>query len=137
MIPKEGRDYVGGVIRKTEAPQDLYLFLFEGNYVPDDNTKAADLQLAAFAECTAYSEATRPAWPHVMEEGVIHNLDNKVTVTPTQNKRVYGLGVITSNTKGGTGGKIVHVGRFETPKDMVVGEPFSLAAALNLIPTAI
>ncbi|HEY6612767.1 MAG TPA: hypothetical protein VIZ86_16760 [Pseudomonas sp.] len=137
MIPNEGRDYIAAVLRKTEAPADLYVFLLEGNYVPDANAKAAELQLPTMAECTAYSEAARPLWPHSYEDGVIHNLDAKVTFTPTQAKRVYAAGIVTAPTKGGTGGKILHVARFETPKDMVVGEPFTVANVMNLIPTAL
>lgn len=136
-VPKEGRDYMAAVLRKTEAPADLYVFLFEANYVPDDEAKAADLQSANIAECTAYSEGARPAWPHAYEDSVLHNLDNKVTFTPTQAKRVYGAGIVTSSVKGGTAGKILHISRFETPKDMEPGVPFTVANVINLIPTAL
>lgn len=138
MIPEESIDFIAGLIRATEAPNGTwYVGLFENNYVPDSASKAADIP-ATIVECTAYSEAARPAWNHAYDgTSVLDNLASKAQFTFSANKRLYGAFVISTSTKGAGSGRLLQIARFATPIDVVSGEVFSCAAILPLISTSL
>lgn len=137
LLPEEAVGFVAGLIRATEVPTgSWYIGLFEGNYAPDATVTAATVAALA-TECTAYSEATRPAWNHAYDSGVIDSLNAKASFTFPTAKRIYGAFIVSTSTKGGTGGKLLSIARFDTPKDIGAGEVFDVAAALTLIPTSL
>lgn len=138
LLPQEAIDFVAGLLRGSEAAiGNWYVGLFESNTVPDAAFKAADLP-SLLTECTAYDEATRPAWTHSYDgKAVIDSLGNKATFTFNQAKRIYGAFIVSTSTKGGSGGRLLSIARFASPKDIDAGEPFTLAAGLTLIPTSL
>ncbi len=137
LLPTEAVDFVAGLLRGTEQPvTNWYIGLFEGNYVPDAAVTAATLAALA-TECISYSETTRPGWSISYAGGVLDSLNAKASFTFPAAKRVYGAFLVSTSTKGGVGGKLLSIARFDTPKDIGAGEAFDVAASLTLIPTAL
>jgi hypothetical protein len=136
-IPQQGIDYFAGVsmLGGVGPISNWYVGMFEGNYVPDDSTTAADLPAHA-GETTAYSEATRPAWDKIYDGvGVINNLANRATFTFTAAKTLYGAFLVSSSTKGGPGGTLLSIARFPTPRQADVGYAARLGVAVTLVST--
>jgi hypothetical protein len=138
LLPQVAVDHIAGLLRGTASPiGSWYIGLFEGNYVPTSGVTAADLP-ATVVECTAYSEAARPAWTHAYDGvSVIDSLAAKAAFTFTSSKRVYGAFIISSATKGGNTGTLLSIARFNSPKDIDAGEVFTVAAGITLIPTSL
>lgn len=137
LLPQESVDFVAGLLRGTEAPvATWYVGLFEGNYVPDDAITAATVASLA-TECVAYSESTRQPWNHAYTDGVIDSLNSLATFTFPVAKRIYGAFIVSTSTKGGAGGRLLSIARFDTPKDVAAGEPLTVGAGLTLIPTTL
>lgn len=135
IVPLEGVQHVAGLILGSTAPISAwYAFLFEGNYTPDSGSAAADLP-GVIGECTAYSAATRPAWNGSFDGTSLVTNTVDVEFTMTQDKVLYGAGVVSSSTKGGNGGLILSISRFPTPEQVKAGAKFALAVELPILST--
>ena len=94
--------YFSGDTQKTV----WYIAVFEDNYTPlITNTYA----IPGFTECTAYDEATRPAWSEAGAAAkAISNAASKASFTFNDTKTIYGGSLVgggtDGNTKGNTGG---------------------------------
>jgi len=96
-----------------------YVGLFEGNYTPLATVTAATVASAA-TECTAYDEATRPAWGGATPASQsTTNSASKATFTINATKSVYGAFLVSNNTKGGTGGVLFAITRFSSVRSVV------------------
>jgi hypothetical protein len=96
-----------------------YLGVFEGNYTPVAALTAAAIAGAA-TECTAYGEATRPAYDEAGAAAkVVTNSASKATFTFNATKTLYGAFIISDNTKGGTTGTLLAASKFAAPKGVV------------------
>ena len=137
LIPKEGLAHVAGLILGGAAPiTNWYAFLFSGNYLPDENSKAADLP-GIISECTAYASSTRPVWNGQFDG--LNLITNPVDVefVMTADRVVYGAGIVSSSVKGGNGGLILSIARFPSPESLKSGAKFTLTADLPLLSTDI
>lgn len=134
--PQEGVDFLADLILGTGVPiSSWYLFLFESNYVPTGTEKASDLP-GAIGECTAYTQVSRPAFNGVYDGiSVIDNLAAKGKFNFSANKTIYGAGIVSSGTKAGTGGLIISIARFPSPRVIAAGTEYSLGAAIPLLST--
>ncbi len=137
LLPQVSIDLIAGLLRGTATPiGSWYMGLFENNYVPDSSVTAADLP-GVVGECTAYSQATRPAWTHAYDGvAVIDNLASKATFTMNADKTIYGAFIVSSSVKAGNTGALLSIARFSTAKALPAGSQFTLAAGLTLVPTA-
>lgn len=139
LIPQAGVDHVAGLIRGS-GPTPIsswYMGLFENNYVPTSGVTAADLP-GVVGECTAYNEATRPAWNHQYDGvSVIDNTLDLATFTMNADKRIYGAFIVSVSVKGGNTGLLFSIARFDTPRDLTAGTEFGVGGLLTLIPTTL
>lgn len=137
IMPQEGVDLLASLILGDGATpiSEWYMGIFEANYVPTLATRAADLP-GVVGECTAYSEATRPAWLATYD-GVssIDNLANEAVFTLTADKTVRGGFICSAQTKAAGGGVLISIARFDSPSILPAGTVFRLASDLPLIPT--
>lgn len=134
--PQEGVDFIASLLLGSGAPiSSWYLFLFEANYVPTGSERASDLP-GVIGECTAYSQASRPAFNGVYDgTSVIDNLADKGKFNFTANKTIYGAGIVSAGTKAGGGGLIISIARFPSPRVIAAGTEYSLGAAIPLLST--
>lgn len=136
LVPQEGVDFWASLFLGSGATPNAnwYMGLFEGNYVPTKNTKAADLP-GVVGECVAYSQVARPRWLGVYDgESVIRNI-TKTIFTMTADKTINGAFIVSSSTKAGDGGVLVSIARFASPKVLAAGTEFGVLSDLPLIPT--
>lgn len=135
LVPKEGVAHVAGLILGTAVPiSNWYAFLFSGNYLPDENSKAADLP-GIISECTTYASSTRPAWQGQFDGSNLLVNPVDVEFVMTADKVIYGAGIVSSSVKGGNGGLILSIARFPSPESLKSGAKFTLTADLPLLST--
>lgn len=128
LLPQEFIDHMASLaLGAGAAPISAwYVFLFEGNYVPDASIKATEL-VSLVGECVAYSEATRPAWSGTYDGvSILDNLDAKAVFTMTANKTIYGAGIISVSAKGGATGLLMSIARYDEPRILTSGSQFSV-----------
>lgn len=136
LVPQEGVDFWASLFLGSGATPNAnwYMGLFEGNYVPTKNTKAADLP-GLVGECVAYSQVARPQWLGVYDgESVIRNI-TKTIFTMTADKTINGAFIVSSSTKASGGGVLVSIAPFASPKVLAAGTEFGVLSVLPLIPT--
>lgn len=135
MVPQVGINHLAELIRGNTAPiSNWFIGVFEGNYVPDSSTTAADIPVNA-QECVAYSEAARPNWEDTYDGvSVITSLSDRAEFTFTADKRLHGAFLVSQATKGSGGGLLLSIARFQTPYDVPAGGIFRLGASLTLLP---
>jgi hypothetical protein len=96
-----------------------YLGVFEGNYTPVAGVTAATIAAAA-TESTAYASSTRPTWtPAAPGSQAITNSASKASFVFNATKTIYGAFLVSSSTKGGTGGVLWSAARFSVAKSVV------------------
>jgi hypothetical protein len=103
-----------------------YCALFESNTTPAAGTTYAT---PVFTECTAYDEATRPAYTVAASSSQsITNSANKATFTFNDDKTIYGAAIVGGGTAGSTkgdsagGGTLPAAGKFGTARVVVSGD---------------
>jgi len=138
LIPQVGVDYIAkAIFGDTAAIGTFYMGLYQGNYTPTPPTTAADLPVNA-QEFLQYSEATRPLWNRTYDGvGAISNINNRAEFTCTQNARLYGGFLVSSNVKGGSTGLLLSIARFDTPADVTAGQTLRAYSTINLIPAEV
>lgn len=127
MNTQDYADHMAGLMlgNGTQPISNWYVALIEGNYVPNGTERAADLP-TTIGECTAYSEASRPAWNGVYDgTSTLDNLASKAQFTMTADKRIYGIAIVSSSVKGSGTGRMIAVERYDTPRDLTAGTVFS------------
>ena len=84
-------------------------------------------------ECTAYSQATRPALTlGTASAGSIDNVASLATFSINATKTINGGFVVTNSTKAGTSGKIYGEGSFSSPRSFVSGDTLTVQVTLTL-----
>lgn len=84
-------------------------------------------------ECTAYSQATRPALTlGTASAGSIDNVASLATFSINATKTINGGFVVTNSTKAGTSGKIYGEGSFGSPRSFVSGDTLTVQVTLTL-----
>lgn len=133
LVPLDGVNHMASALFGDVAPiGNFYLGVFTGNYLPSMASKAADIP-TAMAEFVGYSEATRPLWQRVNNDGVISNVGARGAFTLTQNATLLGAFLVSNSTKGGGTGLLLSVARFATPRPVEAGMVIRLAGELSLI----
>lgn len=120
LVVNEGLDHVlNTVFHSGTQITTWYLGLFEGNYTPAANVTAATIASAS-TECTAYDEATRPAFDEAAASSQsITNSANKAQFTFNATKTIYGAFLVSNSTKGSTSGTLFSAARFNAAKQVV------------------
>lgn len=103
-----------------------YVTTFEDDYTPlSTNTYASP----GYTECTAYDEATRPAWTEAgVASKIITNSASKATFTFNATKTIYGGALVGGGTAASTkgdaagGGKLICSSQFTTGEKSVVDD---------------
>lgn len=133
LMPEEGRSYViDAAIANAAQRTAWYCGVYEGDFTPDGTETAATIAGAA-AECTAYSDATRPAIVFgTVSDGSIDNGASKVEMTFTADKTLYGGFVSSSPVKGGTTGVLLSVAR-AGPEVVRAGRKLVVSVSFNLV----
>lgn len=137
LIPQQGVDHIASLIRGAGATpiSSWYLGVFEGNYTPTAGVTAADLQTTV-VESQAYDETTRLAWTNTFDgTALISNASAVAEFTMSSTKTIYGAFIVSSATKGGTGGLLLSIARFSTAKQVEDGTILRITAGLSLTPT--
>ena len=127
----EGRNHQLDVVFHGGTPVTTwYLGVFEGNYTPLDTDTAATFP-GASTECTAYDEATRPAFVEgAASGGIISNAGNEAVFTFNANKTIYGGFLASASAKSATTGVLMSAARFSPSR--VVEPLFSLQIGYNI-----
>lgn len=137
IMPQESVDHIASLIRGGGASpiSNWYVGIFESDYVPDETTTAGDLQNDA-GESTAYDESTRPIWDNSYDgESLIANGSSRAEFTMNASKNIYGAFIVSSQTKGGTGGTLLSIARFSSPREVEPGSVLRITAGIVLTPT--
>lgn len=77
---------------------------------------------AGWAESTAYSQSTRPAWNPDAPSGQTITNSTSVTFTANTSVTIKGAFVVSDNTKGGTSGLLFATGAFSSNQSLVNGQ---------------
>ena len=108
-----------------------YLGLFEGNYTPVAGVTASTIAANA-TECTAYTNATRPAYDEAAAASKsITNSASRASFVFNATKTIYGAFLISDNTKGGTTGTLFSAARFSAAKSVVTDDELLLTYTFN------
>lgn len=134
LMPAEGRNHIAqALFRKVPLASDWYFGVYESNVIPTDDIKASNIS-ANLGESTAYAPAARPAF--VAGEpvaGVLDNTASRAEMTFTTAKRIYGAFIASVPAKGSTSGVVISAVRFDTPKDVTVGDTLRLTGAFQFV----
>lgn len=139
LMPQTSVDFIASLIRGSGASpySNWYVGVFEGDYLPGSDTKPSDLN-GAVAESVAYDESARPAWTHSYDNSsVISNAASRAEFTFNATKKIYGAFLISASIKGGTGGQLLSIARFSSPRDVEAGSVLRVTAGIVLTPTGI
>lgn len=135
-VPAAGLDFlIRAPFGDAVAINTIYAGLFLANFLPQDNTSAADLPIL-MNEFTQFTEPTRPIWERVYNgSGSYDNDDSPAVFTPTQDVMVYGSFLISAGDKGGNTGLMLSVTRFPSAVRLTAGNPGRLRTSLTYLPT--
>lgn len=116
----------------------FYLAPFQANATPLVTWNGANFNANA-TEVTSltegYSETTRPLWvPSSSSGGAINNNASRADFTVVSASTVtwYGAGLLSTNVRGDTGGKLVSVARFPTPRVLANTDVFGCGYEVDL-----
>ena len=137
LLPQVAVNHNAGLIRGTVAPISAwYVGLFEGDFVPNGATSAADLP-GLVGEFTGYNEATRRPGEHDYDGvSIIDNAADRAVFTFTTNKIIHGAFICSSPAKGSASGVLLSIARFAVPRDLPAGTEFAVTVGITLVPTA-
>ena len=135
LVPVEGLNHMLAVTLKGAPPVvNWYIGLYEGDYSPQPDVKAATLPGLA-TESTAYSLATRvPFTSGPVAAGSVDNSAALAEFTFTAKKTIYGAFISSAPTKGATTGVLLSVVRFPSPKVQDTGSILRVLAGPTATP---
>lgn len=139
LVPAQGREHLLNAALASGAQHaNWYLALFGGDYTPQDDITAATFPVTA-TELTSntegYSNPTRRPWqPGPVAQAqltnaaspALFNMKSADTVT------VRGAALLSEQAKGATGGVLMSIAKFKSPKVYEDGEEFSLKYVVML-----
>lgn len=109
-----------------------YCGLYEGNWTPLAGSTMTSL-IADATECTAYSEATRPAFvADAISAGAIYNTASKAEFTFTSDKTIYGGFMSSGDVKGASTGVLLSAVRPASSVAVQTGNVLRVTAGLEL-----
>lgn len=139
LLPGEGIASILDVALGARAKYaGFYLAPFANAVNPAANWTAANFAATA-GEITSltegYSETTRPLWePAATAGGVVGNLDNLAvfSIVCTSTLNISGIGLLSSDVRGGTGGVLVSAGRYPSVRVVNNGDGFTVGYTVSL-----
>lgn len=134
LMPEQGRNHVWDVVFNGAAQNTEWFFgVFEGNATPSQEIQASTW-VSALGECTTYTPATRPRFvTAAAAAGAVNNTNSRAEMTFTAAKRIYGAVIVSASAKGSGSGVVASAVRFDTHKDLQVGDTLRLTGSFNLV----
>lgn len=108
-----------------------YVGIFESDYTPLAGDTGTNFPTDA-VECTAYDEATRPIYvvPASTAQSIT-NVASRAEYTFNASKTIYGAFLISSATKGATGGTMFAAGQFDTERVVASSDQLLVGYVIN------
>jgi hypothetical protein len=140
LLPSQGILYILGAAFDDEvaAIDAWYLAPYSGAVSPQSTWTAANFTATA-TEITSgtegYSNATRPQWtPTAAAAGVISSTTARATftITCTTSINISGIGLLSSNVKGGTSGILASATRYDNVRVVNNGDAFEVGYEVEL-----
>lgn len=130
LTVNEGLNHSNDVLfHGTTQVATWYIGLFEGNYTPVATVTAATIASAS-TETTAYASATRVEYVEAASSSqVTTNAASRASFVFNATKTIYGGFLVSSSTKGGTGGTLFAAVRFATAKNVESGDEMLITYA--------
>lgn len=134
ILPTEGLNnaldtWLGDVAK----PAGWFIGIYSGAVTPASNWTAANFASNATeitSQVEGYSEATRPQWVKAAAAagGVIDNIGDEAafTIVCTTTINVNGVGMLSSNARGGTGGKLASAARYASTRVLANGDNYEV-----------
>lgn len=125
VVTNEGLDYLLDAGLSGGTPlTSWYVSVFGGNVTPSGTYTGANYASNATELTGVYDEATRPAWTEagVSSQNITNSASKAQFSINTDSTTIYGAGLHSDNTKGGTTGKLVAAGRFSSARDADSGD---------------
>lgn len=134
LLPTEGLNNVLDVwLGAVAKPAGWYIALYSGAVAPAANWTAANFAANATeitSQTEGYSEATRPQFTPAAAaaNGVIDNIGSEAeyTIVCTTSINVNGVGMLSSNARGGTAGKIASAARYGATRVLQNGDAYEV-----------
>lgn len=138
LLPTEGIAYILGLLGETSKVAGFFLAPFAGAVNPAANWTAANFATNA-VEITSLTEGfsndTRPAWvPGSPSGGVIGNASSvaQFTVACSSVLNISGMGLLSSNVRGGTSGVLLSATRYPAVRVVNDGDTFEVIYNVSL-----
>ena len=139
LVPVQGRNMILDLLlHALSKPVNWYLAPFAGNVSPQDSWTAANFTANA-TEFTNYTGGARPLLVvDPADAGAINNHAARAEITVgaavgANDTAIRGIGVLTSNTVGGTSGFLLSAARLPADRtNLVEGDVISLGFSLSL-----
>jgi hypothetical protein len=138
LLPTQGIAYLLGLLGSTNKETAFYLAPFSGNVSPAANWTAANFASNA-TEITSltegFSNTVRPTWiPGSVAAGVIGNTAAVASfnIVCTSVVNIAGMGLLSSNVRGGTGGLLLSASRYGAVRVVNTGDTFEVEYNISL-----
>ncbi len=132
-VPGEGLDLMVNAIFKGGAvPGALYIGLWSGAHTPDGSETAANF-LSQVTEVTNYAGARKAFTPGSVSNGGVSNADALARFNFDAAVTVNGMFMATSQPKGATGGTLLSVVRFPSPRAVDPSVYLDVLAGFQLV----
>lgn len=136
LITNEGLDHLLDVLLHADTQVDpWYLAIFEDNHTPVAGDTYA---VPGYTECTAYDEATRPAYVEAAASSQsVTNSASPGTFTINATKSVYGAALVGGGSAPGTkgdaagGGTLLCAVSFSSVKNVESGDTLNVTYTLS------
>jgi hypothetical protein len=140
LLPDAGILRILNIAFGAQAKESgFYLALFAGAVDPVPGWTAANFAANSSENVSTsqgYASATRPAWaPNVAAAGAIDNVgvESSFAIVATTSITVNGAALLSSSTRGGTGGTLFSAARFAVPRTLYNGDNFGLGYRVTLV----
>jgi len=134
VIPDPAIDYLIGVGLdggSTSQKSAWYVLVFDDDYTP---TSDDTYNTPGFNENVDYDEGSRPLWQDGgVSEKVITNSANRAVFTFNAESALYGMGMVSANTKGDTvsGELLLSSSRFDAVKNAAATDELKVTATFT------
>jgi hypothetical protein len=132
LVVTEGRNLLlDNTFTAAASSVTWYVFLKGSGTVAASDTMASH---PGWTELTGYSESTRPAWTRngAASGGNMSNSNSKAQFSITAGTTIYGAGLTSNNTKGGTTGVLFGAGDFAASRAVLSGDTLLVQADLSI-----
>lgn len=121
IVVTEGLNIIGDSTLRGGTRYTAWYLLLKGTGTP----LAADTMAShgSWSEITPYSNSVRPTWtPGSMSSGSVDNSASVAVFNINGTSTIYGCGLSSDSTKGGTSGKLYSAGDFASSRAVVSGD---------------